>query len=116
MRLLISEYDKDERSLLLFLETRLVDYQGRVASVHMNAEDFEIVKKWVAEGLISFGRLTFDVVEASKGKPLTLRHTHWVRFSETAWELAHIERKARSERMLTRDYQKLENEKTSNRE
>ena len=37
---------KDEKSLLLFLETRAVDYGGRVNVQHMNLEDMEIAKRW----------------------------------------------------------------------
>jgi hypothetical protein len=115
MRETLDQYDRNERSLLLFFETRLVDYQGRVASIHMNAEDMVIAEKFMSEGLIQFGRLGWNVIESFKELGLTNRHTHWVRFSELAWKLSAEERRARSERMLARDYEKLEAEKTANR-
>ena len=81
----------DERSLLLYLETRAVDYGGRVDTRYMNADDMVIAKKWDEEGFIKFGRIVF-------------RHhnrdgTHWVILSTEAWRLAHEERIARFNRL-----------------
>ena len=106
------KFTKDERSLLLFFETRLVDYSGRVASIHMNEEDIKIAKKFVEENLIQFGRLKFAVVESFRGQGLTQRHTHWVRFSDAAWKIAHKLRRERSDRMIAAEEKKLESEKT----
>lgn len=83
---------KDERSLLLFLETRVVDYGGRVNTQHMNNDDIKLAKNWNEEKFIQFGRIV-------------IRHhnsdgTHYCRFSDEAWKLAHEERKARASRML----------------
>jgi len=88
---------KDERSLLLFLETRAVDYGGRVNLQHMNREDFDIAEKWHKEGFISFGRIVHRFINKDG--------THSVVFFEDAWRLAHKERIARSKRMwLERDW------------
>lgn len=80
-----------EKSLLLYLETRAVDYGGRVNTLHMNTEDMEIAAKWNKEGFIKFGRIV-------------MRHhnsdgTHWCRLSDNAWVLAHKERMNRWERL-----------------
>ena len=82
---------KDERSLLLFFESRAVDYCGRVDIRRMNTEDMEIAKRWNEEKFIQFGRIV-------------IRHhnsdgTHWCILSEEAWILAHLERKERHKRL-----------------
>lgn len=53
---------KDERSLLLFLETQAVDHAGKVDGRHMNKDDFETAAKWDAEGFVNFGRVAFENV------------------------------------------------------
>ncbi|KKN69639.1 hypothetical protein LCGC14_0439420 [marine sediment metagenome] len=88
----LKDMSKDEKSLLLFLETRAVDYGGRVNLQHMNDEDMDITKGWNKRGFIGFGRIVIRC-HNSDG-------THWVRLSEEAWKLAHKERKARSKRMF----------------
>lgn len=45
-----------EASLLLYLETCLVDYGGKVES-RLCHDDFDICKRWTASAYISFGRL-----------------------------------------------------------
>lgn len=82
---------KDEKSLLLFLETRQVDYGGRVNLQHMNDEDMEIAERWNKEGFIGFGRIVIRN-HNSDG-------THWCRLSKEAFEVAHELRKERAERM-----------------
>ena len=85
---------KDERSLLLYLEWCLVDHRGFVDMQRMNAEDTEIAKGWHESGFIEFRRV--------KMKNITDSHcTHFVRFTDDAWKLAHQERKARSKRILS---------------
>ncbi len=82
---------KDERSLLLFLETRQVDYGGRVNLAHMNGDDIEIAERWNKEEFIFFGRIVMRN-HNSDG-------TNWCKLSDEAWKLAHKERKARAKRM-----------------
>lgn len=89
----LAEMTKAERSLLLFLECRAVDHGGLVCTRHMNLMDFEIAENWAASGFIQFGRLTRDSIAELRGS------THWVTLSETAWMLAHQERRARFERL-----------------
>lgn len=87
----LKKMSRDERSLLLFLETRATDYVGRVNTLHMNVPDMKIAEKWSKEGFIGFGRIVFRN-HNSDG-------THWVRLSRGAWRLAHKERIARARRM-----------------
>jgi len=82
---------KDERSLLLFLESCAVDQGGSVKSVHMNGADFEIAKRWNQEGFVKFGRI--------RSADLSRGGSHWCALSDEAWILAHAERKARAVRM-----------------
>jgi hypothetical protein len=82
--------NRDERSLLLFLETRAVDHGGLVDTVHMNEDDVEIAKRWTKEGFLEYGRVCAADVKSC---------TAWVELSEEAWELAHKERRARADRM-----------------
>ncbi len=83
--------DKDEESLLLFLETRAVDYGGRVNMMHMNQEDMKIANDWDDAGFISFGRI---VVRNHNSDG-----TYWVKLSDDAWKVAHRLRKERAKRM-----------------
>jgi len=82
--------DKQAESLLLYLETRAVDYHGRVDFRHMNEEDVAIANRWSREGYIQFGRIRSDDV--------TLQGSHWVVLSERAWQDVHALRKDRAER------------------
>lgn len=88
----LKDMSKDERSLLLFLETREVDYGGRVNVAHMNSDDMDIVKKWNDEVFLEFGRI---VVRNHNSDG-----THWVKLSKDAFTLAHEERRARAKRMF----------------
>lgn len=93
----LGKMSRDERSLLLYLETRAVDCGGRVDTIRMNQDDFDIAKKWNDEGFIRFGRIVMRH-HNSEG-------THWCLFSDDAWKLAHQERKARWERIwLKKDW------------
>jgi len=81
-----------EKSLLLFFETQAVDQGGRVFVRSMNDEDREIAKRWSAIDpfFVMFGRLSI--------KDCTEGRTHYVKFSERAYEVAAILRKQRAER------------------
>ena len=87
---------KTENNLLLYLETRLVDHRGLVASAHMNAVDLDIAEAWSKSGFVGFGRRLFKDIEASAktGTP----STHWVAFTDEAWVIVHQARRERAER------------------
>lgn len=80
---------REERSLLLYLETCAVDRGGRVEIARMNAEDLAIAKRWNEENFIQFGRISSKDLARSVGN-------HWCFLSEEAWRLAAEERKARA--------------------
>ena len=84
----------DERNLLLYLETRAVDYGGIVDLKHMNKEDMKIADKWNAEGFIKSGRIKFHSI--------TSEGSYWCELSEEAWKLAHAERRARCKRIMSK--------------
>lgn len=93
MEKVLDDMTRDERSLMLYLETRAVDYGGKVNVPHMNAEDMEVTKKWNKEGFIKFGRIKFhDILSKQSG-------THWCELSDEAWVLVAMERKARYQRI-----------------
>ena len=82
---------KNELTLLLFLETCAVDYGGRVDSRRMNQTDFDIINDWKKKDYLLFGRI--------RSKDITTNRSHWVELSDTAWNDAHSERKARFKRI-----------------
>lgn len=85
----LNEFTKDEKSQLLYLETRLVDYAGKVDGIHMNAGDWLIMEEWKKEGFIDYGRICWK--DASKSR----NGVNWCTFSDLAWEYAHQQRKLR---------------------
>lgn len=88
----MTELTKDERSLLLYFETCLVDNSGNVDVRRMNDNDRAIAERWTEQALIRFERRRYhDIPEDSF-------RTHHVQFSAYAWILAHQERRARAER------------------
>lgn len=83
---------KQEKSLLLYLETRAVDHGGRVDTRRMNKEDMFTAAQWSQKGYVRFGRLAYESVAYSS--------THWCLFSDIAWLDAHAERRAKAGRLL----------------
>lgn len=90
----LQEMTRNERSLLLYLESRAVDFGGKVDSLKMNAEDHETAEKWASAGFVGYGRFY--------SKDVKMSCSYWVELSEEAWKLAHEERKARAARGLER--------------
>jgi len=88
---------KDEKSLLLYFETRAVDYEGKVDTCKMNSDDMKIAKMWNETGFVRFGRIAFnDITRINRIAAVT----HWCELSEEAWKAAHSLRKKRAERGL----------------
>jgi len=98
----ISELNKDQISLLLYMETCLVDERGKMKSARMNEADFMNMKSWKEAGFIDAGRLpgseVFDL--DNQAQVVSIRNTHWVRFTDEAWVLAHRLRRERAERYI----------------
>ncbi len=88
----MSPLNKDQLSLILYLETRAVDYGGRVDMRRMNKQDADEIDKWVKDGFIHFGRISYDDFNGNG--------THWVELTDGAFDMAHAERKARAIRMM----------------
>ena len=83
--------NREELSLLLYLETRAVDHGGAVDLRHMNDADCQIAKQWAAKKYIEWGRIYC--------KDCTAEGTYWVRLSDAARRGAVRERRARADRM-----------------
>lgn len=93
---------KDQKSLLMFLETCAVDQFGAVRVAHMNDADMRQARKWAKEGFIEFGRIAAaDIVEHPHPR------SHWVRLSPEAWSEAHSARGERAERMWEDRYYRI---------
>jgi len=89
---------KDEKSLLLFFETQAVDYGGTLEGVRMNTDDFALARRWNETGFVHFGRIAFHDIKKNAG----IARDHWCFLSEEAWGIAHAERRARCERLMTK--------------
>jgi len=85
------QLSKVEKSLLLYLETRAVDYGGLVDISRMNEEDMSIAEQWNKSSFIKFGRVKIQYHNRDG--------THWCKLSPEAFRLAHAERIARCERI-----------------
>lgn len=100
------EYSKDFKSLIMYFETCMVDSCGKVKGCKINAEEFDMAKQLTAEGLIEFGRLKFHEERSLRKIDMQNGYTHYVRFSEKAWTLAHKFRRERSQDWILRDVEK----------
>ncbi len=85
----LETFSKNERSLLLYFESRAVDHSGAVHTQHMNAEDMQLAALWHDNGFVRFGRISSDCLPMPSGS------THWCELSESAWLLAAEERRSR---------------------
>lgn len=90
----LDDMTKDERSLLLYLETRAVNHGGLVDTRHMNKDDMEIAEGWNETGFLKFGRIKFHDITGSS--------THWCELSDEAWALVSAERKRRYLRIASK--------------
>jgi hypothetical protein len=86
----VQEMTRDERALLLYLETREVDHSGRVDGRRMNKADHDTAERWNREGFVRFGR----IVAADRSEA----GCHWCELSDEAFALAHAARKERAMR------------------
>lgn len=98
---------RDELSLLLYLETRVVDHGGSVDALRMSKDDFSKAAQWNAEGYLQFGRIYSKSIQALAGHTgeSAARVTHWVKLSERAWVDVAVERRARAERTFARYFE-----------
>lgn len=96
----LDQMTKAERSLLLFLETCAVDQGGLIDTRHMNAEDMELARNWNTDKFIYFGRVAFH--DAEKLSIGGRTYSHWCELTPKAFDMAHAERTARANRLLTK--------------
>lgn len=94
----IEEMSRDEKSFLLYAETRAVDHGGLLDMRQCNQEDAEIGKKWNDSGFMEYKRFTKRDADGDV-ESLTYR----VVLSDEAWETAHKIRRDRAERNLKQD-------------
>ena len=107
----LNEMSATERSLLLYVESVSTEYAGLVDASHINADDIEILKRWDKDGFISYSRITYRSLQTLVNK----HKTSIVALSESAWLLAHEERRARNLRMKSKaPYKDLITTKTKN--
>jgi len=93
------ELTKDEKGILLYLETCLVDRRGFIQPVRMNDTDWEIMDEWKSKGLLDFGRRPYKDIKTYPAGAGGAK-THWIKFSAQAWEIAHKCRRERAERHI----------------
>lgn len=99
--IVVSDHDltKDERSLLMYLETRAVDWGGIVDGRRMNAVDNRIARRWNDTCFVRFGRLP------AKGS--SPDRSHWVVLSAKAMDAAGKLRAEKATRTLETTRERL---------
>lgn len=85
------EMTHKEESLLLYLESRAVDYSGRVDVSRMNQQEMVLARKWDEEGFVQFGRIKFEDCQSNKFES-------YCHLSPGAYALAAEKRRERAER------------------
>lgn len=95
------DLDWKEISLLLYFETCVVDSKGLFEAKHVSSADFILAGKLREEGLIDWGRIPAEVILAKGESNPAWRSTHWVWFSDEAWEITHKARRAKAERIMS---------------
>jgi len=92
MKKSLNELTREERSLLLYLEGRVVDNSGSLDMNHVDFLDRKILEFWAKNGFIEYGRIAYK-------DAMRIHAAEWCRLSPEAWALAHEERRARAERV-----------------
>jgi len=95
----IDEMDRDEKSLLLYMESCSVDSNCKLNSQRMNEADFDNAEAWNKSGYVEFGRMSADSIIAQDSY---YKNDHYVIMSEQAWKDAHLLRRARGARAIER--------------
>src|SRR5580692_11021328 len=91
----VETMSKDERSLLLFLETCAVDRGGKVDIRHMNEVDIAISNEWTSTAFVKFGPIYSEDFKES-------RYSYYVLLSSDAHELSAKLRVDRANRMWSK--------------
>ena len=86
---------KQERSIILYLESRLVDQAGLFFGRVFTAEDWKHIARLEKGGLFK----VHQIPPAIQSKLPGSNYTHWVDFEDTAWILAHELRRVLAKRV-----------------
>lgn len=96
-----------EKSLLLYLETCVVDGAGFVVGARVNDTEVSIAIGWDRAGFIRFGRRMMKEMSSNpSARSSRFPPTHYIRLSEAAWDLAHRLRREKSARMIANEESK----------
>jgi hypothetical protein len=90
----LRDLSREERSLLLFVETCAVDHAGAMSSKHLSSDDQKLLDRWNETGFVQSGRICFKDAER-------IKRGQWCELSEDAWLLSRQERRERAERLLS---------------
>ena len=93
----ITALTRDEKSILLYAETCLVDRGGLLEGMRMNEADMAALKKFKEAGALDFGRIPFKTISTLIHPHNGGQFTHWVTFHEPAWQAAYALRRLRSQ-------------------
>lgn len=95
----IKNMTRDEKSMLLYIETCCVDAGGLLEGRRMNIKDVEALDKLKKAGLLSqAGRIPFVHIDLGK--------THYAELSDMGFALAHELRKERAQAVNRGPYAK----------
>jgi hypothetical protein len=84
--------DAGKRSTLLCCEDSLVNYGGRMIGARLTQTDFGNLRCFKRLGLLDFGAMDYADVDESR-----VPFTHWVTFTDLAWQVAHALRREQAE-------------------
>ena len=87
---------RDQKSVLLYAETVIVDRGGLLTGARMNADDIANLKTFQDAGLLRFGRIPFALIKKASDSADSYPSTHWIEFTEKAWSLVGELRRTRS--------------------
>lgn len=84
---------KDDKSMLLYAETCVVDHGGLLEGQRMNGADLKALLKFEHDGLARSGRIPAALLGEYKG---TRKPTHWIKLTPFGWAVAHELRRWRA--------------------
>jgi len=80
---------RDQRSILLYVETCAVDHGGLLEGIRMNADDHTAMAQLQHAGILKHGRVPGRLLGTFQRNV-----THWCDLTDAGWELAHQLRRA----------------------
>jgi hypothetical protein len=82
---------RDQRNVLLYVESCAVDYGGLLDNQYMNTADHDALKELAELGILTYGRIPGKLL-GTFARSVTL----WCDLTEAGWTLAHQLRRARA--------------------